>query len=238
MRATKFTEATCHAPSKQLARDMVLKHQMDYVNSFDKSSPQLFTVPCLPWLEATNELKLAKRFGKIKQHIFHIQAKENDYATWAEMIERFKDGKHWIQKFSKRAKYENGVFFASKGNVQIQLEFDDWTWEDVTNNPMVAWGDFCGMPTNRVTEDFITNIKQRRSYALTFYLNPRNLRYVDHRLYNRGYLKHHYGAKQKHDIVKDFLHEAVSETRLIKKIDDIFYWNGDSPMGTYYIETN
>jgi len=106
---------------------------------------------------------------------------------------------------------------------------------------MVAWGDFCGMPTNRVTEDFLTNIKQRRSYALTFYLNPRNLRYVDHKLAQRGYLAPSscgFIARDKHRMVKEFLHEAVSETRLIKKTDDIFYWNGDSPMGTYYIETN
>ena len=58
------------------------------------------------------------------------------------MEEKFFKGEHWIQKFSKRAKYENGVFFAAKGNVQIQLEKDDWTWEDVANNPLMGWGDF------------------------------------------------------------------------------------------------
>jgi len=236
MRTTKFTESTCHDPSKQLARDMVFKHQMDYVNSFDSSTSKLFTIPCLPWLEASNELKLAKRFGKIKHHIFHIQAKENDYSTWAEMIDQFNDGKHWIQKFSKRAKYENGVFFAAKGNVQIQLEFDDWSWEDVTNNPMVGWGDFCGMPTTRRTSDFLENVKPRRSYALTFFLNPRNLQYIDNRLAEGGYFQSHKGFRDKHDILKDFLLEAVPCK--VKKSDDIFYWNGDSPMGTYLIETN
>ena len=217
---------------------MVFKHQMDYVNSFDKSSPQLFTVPCLPQLEASNELKLAKRFRKIKQHIFDIQAKENCPVTWKKMQDQFDRGEHWIQKFSKRAERPSrNVFVAHKGNVNIQLEFGDWSWEDVTNNPMAGWGDFCGAPKWRDTDDFLTNIKPRRSYALTFYLNSRNLQYVDSRLNSKGYFRG-YGVHKNHRIMKEFLHEAVSQTRLIKKTDDIFYWNGNSPMGTYYIETN
>ena len=236
MRATKFTEATCHSPSKQLARNMVFNHQMDYINSFDESSPQLFTIPCLPWLEGRHELKLAKHLAK-KEHVFHFQGKENEDETWEEMEDQFAKGEHWIQKFSKRAKYENGYFFAAKGNVQIQIEFDNWSWEDVTNNPMLGWGDFCGAPKWRDTDDFLTNLKPRRSYALTFYLNPRNLQYVDSRLADKGYFKSASHGEH-YRILKDYLHEAVSQTRLIKKTDDIFYMNEGNPMGTYYIETN
>ncbi len=236
MRTTKFTESTCHDPSKQLARDMVYKHQIDYIDSF-KESPKLFTIPCLPWIEASHELKLAKQFAKRKQHLFHIQAKENDYGTWAEMIKQFKKGKHWIQKFSKRATYEDGVFFAAKGNVQIQLDFDDWTWEDVANNPCLAWGDFCGMPLSDKTTSFFQNIKPRRSYALTFFLNPRNSypSSYDSRLIKAGY-NPSFEPSVRHEIVSNFL--VGSMPCKVKRSDSIFYWNGVNPMVTYLIETN